>query len=306
MNATLSGLLVLAILYSDALAQPTADQAQTGQSQPASGGSPLVLGHGAGLFTVGPLLEQDNFESLDNWVVQIQRRSGFDSARVVARDRSLDCLTPGRGCTIWYKKKFPTRMTITYNVLCPTHEPAIEGVQPSDINNFWMATDPADPIQGLFDSSRYTGDFGSYDKMHCYYASTGGRRNQTTRMRRYPRALDGEPAEHLMLNDKDGKPAYLITPDEVMTVQLVAYDDVIQYIVDGKLIYQIGRRDRILIEGRDSEGQRVVRDAVYDSDRFPVYREGYFGFRMVGTHHIYTNFKVYSLEPGNSSNTPAE
>ena len=35
----------------------------------------------------------------------------------------------------------------------------------------------------------------------------------------------------------------------------------------------------------------------YDLDRFPVYRGGYFGFRMVGTHHIYTNFKVYSLVP---------
>ena len=36
------------------------------------------------------------------------------------------------------------------------------------------------------------------------------------------------------------EPGYLITPDKVMTVQLVAYDDVIQYIVDGKLNYQIG------------------------------------------------------------------
>ena len=35
-----------------------------------------------------------------------------------------------------------TRVTITYDVLCPTHEPAIKGVQPRDINNFWMATDP--------------------------------------------------------------------------------------------------------------------------------------------------------------------
>ena len=48
----------------------------------------------------------------------------------------------------------------------------------------------------------------------------------------------------MALNDKDGKPGYLITPDKVMTVQLVAYDDVIQYIVDGKLNYQIGRGDK--------------------------------------------------------------
>ena len=156
------------------------------------------------------------------------------------------------------------------------------------------------PTEGLFDSARYTGSFGSYDKMHGYYASTGGGgaiANLTTRMRRYPREVNGKPAEHVALNDKDGQPGYLITPDKVMTVQLVAYDDVIQYIVNGKLNYQIARGDRIQVEGRDRDGKPAMREAVYDLDRFPVYREGYFGFRMVGTHHIYTNFRVYALEP---------
>ena len=50
-------------------------------------------------------------------------------------------------------------MAITYDVLCPTPEPAIKGLQPRDINNFWMATDPIDPDQGLFDSKQYTGKF---------------------------------------------------------------------------------------------------------------------------------------------------
>ena len=149
-------------------------------------------------------------------------------------------------------------------------------------------------------SNRYTGKFSSYDKIHGYYASTGGGgaiANRTTRMRRYPREVHGKPAEHLMLNDKDGKPGYLITPGKVMSVQLVAYDDVTQYIVDGKLIYQIVVDDRIKVEGRDSQGKPTVQEAVYDLDRFPIYREGYFGFRMVGTHHIYTNFRVVALEP---------
>ncbi|MGB2822454.1 MAG: right-handed parallel beta-helix repeat-containing protein, partial [Phycisphaerae bacterium] len=54
---------------------------------------------------------------------------------------------------------------------------------------------------------------------------------------------------------------------------------------------------RIQLEGRDRDGQRVTRKAVYDLDRFPAYREGYFGFRMVGTHHIYRNFRAYALDP---------
>ena len=97
------------------------------------------------------LLARDDFENLNNWVVQIQTRSGFAPAKVVARDHSLDCLLPGRGCTVWFKQKLPTRVAITYDVLCPTPKPAIKGIQPRDINNFWMATDPLDRDQGLFD-----------------------------------------------------------------------------------------------------------------------------------------------------------
>lgn len=263
--------------------------------------SPVVLGHGVGLFTVGPLLAIDEFEDLKSWVVQLQELQGGEPARIETRDRSLECFVPGRGCTVWFKQKLKTRVTITYDVLCPTPTLAINGVQPRDINNFWMAADPIDPNEGLFDPVRYNGAFASYDKMHGYYASTGGgtaaAANLTTRMRRYPREVDGKPTDHLALNDKDKQRDYLITPDKVMSVQLVAYDDVIQYIVDGRLIYEIASGDKIQIEGRDNEGSKVMRDGPYDLKRFPVYREGYFGFRMVGTHHVYSNFRVHALEP---------
>jgi len=277
----------------------SATQAETTKEE--SSDQPQVLGVGVGRFHVGKLLASDDFENLDNWVIQIQEKSGFDPPRVAVRDGSLDCLLPGRGCTIWFKRKFSTRVTITYDMICPTHQPQIKGVRPRDINNFWMASDPQDAKEGLFDQARYNGAFGTYDKMHGYYASTGGGgakiANRTTRMRRYPRAIGGKPAAHIALNDKDGKAGYLITPDKLMSVQLVAYDDVIQYIVDGKLIYQIADGDQIQIEGPDETGKASRQAGIYDLDRFPVYREGYFGFRMVGTHHIYKNFRVHALEP---------
>ena len=158
-------------------------------------------------------------------------------------------------------------MTINYNVLCPTSELAIKGVKPRDINNFWMATDALDSDKGLFDSTRYVGKFNSYDKLLGYYASTGGGGkigNRTTRMRRYPREVEAKPVEHLALKDKDGKPDFMITPDKTMSVQLVAYDDVVQYIVDGKLIYEIARGDNIQVESRDDQGERKTQAAVYD------------------------------------------
>lgn len=282
---------------SNAPVSPPTDQ---NGGKPALSTSPLVLGHGVGLFKIGPEQARDDFENLENWVVQIQAKKGFAPPKVEARDKALHCVLPGRGCTIWFKRKLKTRLTITYEVRCPIQQEPIKGLQPRDINNFWLASDPVDPDRGLFDATRYTGAFGSYDKMHGYYASTGGGgaiANKTTRMRRYPRQVDEKPVEHLALNDRDGQEGYLITPDKWMTVQLVAYDDVVQYIVDGKLNYEIARGDRVQIEGRDDKGEIERGEGMYDLKRFPVYREGFFGFRMVGTHHIYRNFRVFTLEP---------
>ena len=297
-------LLVLSVLETPATAQKgvakdsVAAVAQTSTDAPAA----VVLGYGVGLFRVDRLLVQDDFDNLDHWVVQIQEKSGGAPAVVEARDNTLNCLLPGRGCTIWHKHKLKTRIAITYNVLCPTHQPPIKGVVPRDINQFWLASDVADsdatdPGRGLFARDRYTGAFKSYEKMRGYYASTGGRNNRTTRMRRYPRQTDGQPVEHIALSDKDDRPGFLITPDKVMAVQLVAYDDVIQYIVDGKLIYQIKQGDTVQIETRDERGKTQLQQTIYDLARFPIYREGFFGFRMVSTHHVYSNFQVYALAP---------
>ena len=166
-NTNQSSLLLSVVLCLTARAQTASNAADTPK---ASNAGPLVLGRGVGLFKIGRLLVKDDFDDLQNWVIQVQERSGFPEARIRVRDHKLDCLVPGRGCTVWNTRKFPTRIAITYHVLCPTADPPIQGVQPRDINNFWLATDPDAPDRGLFDSNRYTGKFSSYDKMHGYYA----------------------------------------------------------------------------------------------------------------------------------------
>ncbi len=256
--------------------------------------TPLVLGKGIGLFEAGPLLASDDFETLENWVVQIQQNKNDPPPGVVVKDQTLDCFLPGRGATVWFKQKFKTRVSISYDVLCPSSPQDNKDLLPRDINNFWMANDPDGE---LFDPHKYTGNFSTYDQMQGYYASTGGGKNTTTRMRRYPREQAGKAIDHPALITRDGTPEYLITPDTLMRIQLVAYDDVIQYIVDGKLVYEMAHGDEIKIESRDTDGQRVIGEAKYTPERFPSYQEGYFGFRMVGTHHIYSNFKVHALTP---------
>ncbi|GHC60989.1 DUF6250 domain-containing protein [Roseibacillus persicicus] len=264
-----------------------------------SASDPLVLGKAEGRFEVGKLLAQDDFTDLSNWKVQIEKRGDENAAWVESRDGWLDCYLPGRGATIWFKEKLKTRVSIVYEVVCPQVSPGVKGMSPRDINNFWLASDPGGG--SLFDEKRYTGKFSSYDKIHGYYASTGGggagSANRTVRLRRYPREVNGEHAAHLFLNDKDEQKDYLIRPDEVMTVQLVAYDDLIQYIVDGKVVYEAEYGDLAQMERLSSGGEKATFPTRYTKRHFPFYQEGYFGFRMVGTHHRYRNFRVYELQP---------
>ena len=75
-------------------------------------------------------------------------------------------------------------------------------------------------------------------------------------MRRYPREVDGQ-ASRTSVAQRQGRKTGLLDHAGQGDGQLVAYYDVIQYIVDGKLIYQITRGDRIQVEGRDNQGKPV-------------------------------------------------
>jgi len=202
--------------------------------------SPVVIGYGDDLFQIGELLYEDDFENLDNWVVQIQESDAETQPKVQTENKSLDVLMPGREATIWNRQKFSEPVAIVYNVTAPTKHVESEGIVVRDINSFWHASDPENP-EDLFSNQKYTGAFDSYHKQQGYYASTGGRDNTTTRFRRYPREADGEPVEHVSLSARDGLDEFLIQPDQTHTIQLVAYEDVIQYIVDEKWYMKSGK-----------------------------------------------------------------
>lgn len=257
---------------------------------------PVIAGYGVGAFKTGKLLYSSDFADLEDWVVQIQPVEGFGEPAVVAVDNTLDAYLPGRGCTIWNKNKFQGPIAIIYKVVCPAAETDVEVLNARDINNFWHSSG-SDTNPNLFDSDVYDGGFGNYHQINCYYASTGGGGvigNKTTRFRRYPRMNDGENVDHLSLTDKDEKKEFLITPGKVHTIQLVAFNDIIQYIVDGVVVYQIKYGDTVTVE-TNNNGKLEQYEVEYNGDNFPYYKEGYFGFRMVRTHHIYSDFKVYRL-----------
>ncbi len=261
----------------------------------------VVTGYGTDVFTIGELLYQTDFSDQENWQLQIQKDPGAnEQAKVKIGDGIMDLYMPATGCTAWLNKKFSGPITITYEVKCPLETINGDSIQARDINNFWHCSDPIEFDAVLNETeNQYNGGFGSYHEMQGYYASTGGGGhvgNQTTRFRRYPRRAADEDIPHIALNDRDGHPDYMITPGKWHTIQLVAFDGMVQYIMDGKVFYEIKYGDQIMVESH-KEGDKYAKAQTYTREAFPSYKEGYFGFRLVRTHHQYRNLKIYQLDP---------
>jgi hypothetical protein len=265
----------------------------------ASPPQPVVKGIGKGLFEIGPVLHADDFSDLDQWSVQVQSTSAdVPDARVEAKDNQLEVFVPARGATVWFKPRLSGPVAIVYQVRAP-EMPDTPGIVPRDVNNFWHMRIPPgeEEPDTLFNTSRYSGDFGSYDELEGYYASTGGRDNTTTRFRRYPREIDGKPVDHIALQSRDHEEAYLLTPGKTHTVQLVAYNGNVQYIVDGKVVYEIRYGDIVTINRPGKEPAK----ARYTRERFPAYTDGWFAFRLTTSYHLYSDFRVFRLKPAAAS-----
>jgi len=234
-----------------------------------------------------------------NWVVQLADRDPEIERHAEIREGKLHIHDP-RGCTIWLKKKLSGPVLISYRIVATTKHNSGTDIVPRDINSFWMANSPLnrDPYGegGLFDKKTFDGLFNAYHKITGYYASTGGgstkSNNLTTRLRRYPRVVDGEHVEHVALTDNDRTPGYQITPDKEHHVQLVAAEDLVRYLVDGRVVYELKDGDEVPLHKGWAATKSVGQ---WNKKPWTVYTEGYFGLRSTHTHHIVSDFKVFRL-----------
>ncbi|MDF7807749.1 DUF6250 domain-containing protein [Pontiellaceae bacterium B12219] len=259
---------------------------------------PEVLGYGKDTFSVGEKLYSTDFSNTNEWVFQVEEKDSPEKEIIEFKDGMLDLYMPARGCTAWLTQKFEGPIMVEYKVKCPLETINGDSIQARDINNFWHCSGVKNETD-IFNGELFNGGFGSYGKMQGYYASTGGGGhigNKTTRFRRYPREVDGKPYPHIALNDRDGQEGYLITPGEWHTVQLVIFNGTAQYIMDGKVFYEIKAGDTVTVE-TVVDGKRTVIEEIYNEDTFPSYNEGYFGFRLVRTHHQYKDLNIYRLNP---------
>ncbi|MBN1362406.1 MAG: hypothetical protein JW993_17555 [Sedimentisphaerales bacterium] len=198
-------------------------------------------------------LYSDNFShGLSNWVAE------GGQPQLTGGEMELD--TPV-GSTVWFKPELSGNVLIEYDVIVLRMGGANDRV--SDLNCFWMATDPAHP-EDLFAGPRREGVFARYHGLNLYYVGYGGNTNKTTRFRRYhagERKLLGEYTD----------PAHLIIPNHTYHIQLVVCDGVVEYYRDGERLFRY----------EDTE----------------PYQRGHFGLRTVENHLSMDDFRVVRIAP---------
>ena len=205
------------------------------------------------------LLYEENFENgLEHWQVE-QMPGGI----VTSTDGKLE-ITDVAGCTIWFKKQLEGPIMIQYDT-CVIEEGGPQD-RVSDLNCFWMAKDPENPDNLFANSEKRGGKFSNYDGLRLYYMGVGGHDNSKTRFRRYL----GNGDRPLLPEHDLSESKYLITPNKITKIKIIAYNGIIQYYRD----------DQCIINFYDAE----------------PYTSGHFGLRTVNNHMTVDNFKVFRLE----------
>lgn len=182
---------------------------------------------------------------------------------------TLEIISP-KGLTLWRKEKMQGNVVIEYDA-CVMDEGRPED-RLSDLNCFWMASDPKYPDNLKERMAWRSGIFVRSYSMQLYYVGYGGNHNSTTRFRRY----DGDEAG---ITDKNARPAilkeytdsaHLLTPNKWYHIRLESKNGRVTYTINGEQ----------LVDFLDAQ---------------PL-NEGWFGFRTTLSRTRIANFR-YSCTP---------
>ncbi|MCZ6872139.1 MAG: DUF6250 domain-containing protein [bacterium] len=217
-------------------------------------GSALAQCESSSDWQIDSLLFEENFDSgdLGNWVLELENPA---TSTVEIKNGVMDIDVDG-GATIWFKPLLEGNVMIEYEITVVDSGGSNDRI--SDLNQFWMASDPGNP--DLFTRS---GRFPTYHGLLLYYVGMGGNNNSTTRFRKYP----GDGSRDLLYEHTDK--AHLLTANTPYKIQIVTFDTVTQFIVNDEIYFHH-----------------------HDADLIPA---GHFGIRTVRNHETIDNFKVYRL-----------
>lgn len=209
-------------------------------------------------FHLAGILQRDDFEhGLDGWTVESERPARLrDSGGVLDIDTAA-------GLTLWRRSELQGPILIEYEAAAISAGGPHDRV--SDLNCFWMATDPASTTGPV---GRRTGAFSEYNTLRAYYVGLGGNGNTTTRFRRYI----GSATERPLLSESDRSSRQdLLRPNRFQQIRIVADGSLIQYYRDGRKLFEY-------------------------TDPQP-YTHGWFAFRTTQSHLRIRHFRVYRLRP---------
>lgn len=189
------------------------------------------------------------------WMAEIDHIPGHTST-VYTHKNALVLDTWG-GVTVWLNKKLSGNIQIEYDRVVRMGKQCNDRV--SDMNQFWMATDPKK--DSLF--IRH-GKFDEYDDLSLYYVGVGGWYNSATRFRKYL-----TPASKPVIKEYTDK-EHLLEAEKIYHVKTIVKNGTTSFWLNGVLYFEY-------------------------KDPSPL-TSGYFGFRSLQSRQEIRNLKIYALE----------
>jgi hypothetical protein len=154
--------------------------------------------------------------------------------RVTFHGDTCELLAP-KGLTLWRKQKYQANTVVEYDAMVV--DEGQEGDRLSDMNCFWLASDPQH--NDIWARAKWrSGIFVRCYTLQTYYLGYGGNHNSTTRFRRYT----GDEAG---VTDVERRPpvlkeytdrAHLLQKNHWYHVKILSCDGRVQFFVDGELI----------------------------------------------------------------------
>ena len=151
---------------------------------------------------------------------------------VAFRGDTAEIVAP-KGLTLWRKEKMSGKVTIEYDACVVVEN---EGDRLSDLNCFWMASDPKYP-NDLWKRAKWrSGIFLNCYSLQLYYLGYGGNHNSTTRFRRYDGneagVADAKARPAILKEYKDKE--HLLEANHWYHIKITNENNRVSYYIDGK------------------------------------------------------------------------
>ena len=223
---------------------------------------PCLLLMGTTTLTAQSGLNKQQFNKY--WTVESESKD----YRVTFRGDTCELLAP-KGLTLWRKQVMTTDMVVEYDA--QVVDEGQQGDRVSDLNIFWMASDPRH--KDIWSRQEWRqGIFVRCYTLQMYYLGYGGNYNSTTRFRRYDgdeRGVDSVAYRPAILKEyTDGD--HLLKANHWYHVKIESTGGRTRFYMDGQLLVDY-------------------------LDPTPL-RRGWFGFRTTLSHTRITNFQTRTVD----------